>query len=91
MVVSTYISSFVMDVIVIIREWKKVMLSFPRTMAYLFLFPLYNIFAIPLSAISIFGFTTWRKIDHHVEQSGKSLDEFQAKKTKKKTENKTGE
>ena len=89
-VVTTYISSFVMDVIVIIREWKKVMLSFPRTMAYLFLFPLYNIFAIPLSAISIFGFTTWRKIDHHVEQSGKSLDEFQAKKNKKKTENKTG-
>lgn len=60
-----YISTVFQDALVMIKEWKRIHLSLGRAVLYVFLFPIYNLINIPVSAFSVFWNVKWKLIDHH--------------------------
>ncbi|MCF0112726.1 MAG: glycosyltransferase family 2 protein [Bacilli bacterium] len=70
-----YVSWFFMDLVVIIREWKHILLPWQRLPLYIFLFPLYSLVDPIIAACSAFVPTKWGKIDHHVVKEAKALKE----------------
>lgn len=81
-----YISGFVIDLIVIIREREHFLLPLGKTLAYIFLFPLYNIVDPLFSALTPFIKGSWGHIDHHFVESGTTLREQEKSKSKKKSD-----
>ena len=68
----TYSIMFIMGLITVISEWKKIHTSTGRKIGYLFLFPIFMYTYIPISVIALFKKVTWEPI-HHTRS--RSLDE----------------
>ena len=73
----TYSVMFLMGLITIISEWKKIHTSSGRKIGYLFLFPIFMYTYIPISVIALFKRVAWEPI-HHTRS--RSLDEVTGKK-----------
>ena len=73
----TYSIMFIMGLITVISEWKKIHTSTGRKIGYLFLFPIFMYTYIPISVIALFKKVTWEPI-HHTRS--RSLDEVTGKK-----------
>lgn len=78
-----YVGTFIMDLIVIIREWRHILLPFWKVVLYLLLFPLYSVVNPIFSAATPFMKATWKHIDHHIVASGKNLREQENEKLNK--------
>lgn len=76
-IVFTYSIMFIMGLITIISEWKKIHTSVGRKIGYLFLFPIFMYTYIPISVIALFKKVTWEPILH---TRSRSLDEVTGKK-----------
>ncbi|HBB05324.1 MAG TPA: hypothetical protein DCZ41_01855 [Firmicutes bacterium] len=76
----SYVSGFLMNLVVIIREWKHFLLPFWKTLLYIFLFPLYNVVDPIFSALSAFINPEWKHIDHHFVKNAKDLAAEEAAK-----------
>ena len=68
----TYSVMFLMGLITIISEWKKIYTSAGKKIGYLFLFPIFMYTYIPISVIALFKKVGWDPI-HHTRS--RSLDE----------------
>ncbi len=78
-----YITSLLTDLVTVIREWKRFHLSLPKTIIYIFLFPIYQIINLPVAAVSGFMKVQWKHIDHHSVVDPETLRaEEEAKKKK---------
>jgi hypothetical protein len=73
----TYSIMFLMGLITLISEWKKIHTSNAKKIGYLFTFPLFMYTYIPISVIALFKRVRWEQI-HHTR--AKSLDEVVGKK-----------
>lgn len=73
----TYSIMFIMGLITIISEWKKIHTSTGKKIGYLFLFPIFMYTYIPISVIALFKKVTWEPILH---TRSRSLDEVTGKK-----------
>ncbi len=73
----TYSIMFLMGLITIISEWKKIHTTSGRKIGYLFLFPIFMYTYIPISVIALFKKVTWEPILH---TRSRSLDEVTGKK-----------
>ena len=73
----TYSIMFLMGLITLISEWKKIHTSNAKKIGYLFTFPLFMYTYIPISLIALFKKVTWEPI-HHTR--AKSFDEVINKK-----------
>ena len=73
----TYSVMFIMGVITIISEWKRIHTSAGRKIGFLFLFPIFMYTYIPISVIALFKRVAWEPI-HHTRS--RSLDEVKGKK-----------
>ena len=78
-----YISSFVIDLVTVIREWKRFHLNVAKTIIYIFLFPIYQIINLPISAIAGFMNVKWKHIDHHTVVNPDDLKAEEDAKKKK--------
>lgn len=79
-----YVSGFLINLVVIVREWKHFLLPFWKTVLYLFLFPIYNVIDPVFAAVAAFVRPQWKHIDHHFVKEGKALAEEEEAKAKKK-------
>lgn len=73
----TYSIMFLMGLITIISEWKRIHTSAGKKIGYLFLFPIFMYTYIPISVIALFKKVTWEPILH---TRSRSLDEVTGKK-----------
>lgn len=73
----TYSVMFLMGLITIISEWKKIHTTNQKKIGYLFLFPIFMYTYIPISLIALFKKVGWEPI-HHTRS--KSFDEVVSKK-----------
>jgi cellulose synthase/poly-beta-1,6-N-acetylglucosamine synthase-like glycosyltransferase len=73
----TYSIMFLMGLITIISEWKKIHTTASRKIGYLFLFPIFMYTYIPISVVALFKKVTWEPILH---TRSRSLDEVKGKK-----------
>lgn len=73
----TYSIMFIMGIITIISEWKKIHTSAAKKIGYLFLFPIFMYTYIPISVIALFKKVTWEPILH---TRSRSLDEVTKQK-----------
>ena len=73
----TYSIMFIMGLITIMSEWKKIHTSTGKKIGYLFLFPIFMYTYIPISVIALFKKVTWEPILH---TRSRSLDEVTGKK-----------
>ena len=73
----TYSIMFLMGLITIISEWKKIHTSAGRKIGYLFLFPIFMYTYIPISVIALFKRVAWEPI-HHTRS--RSIDEVTKQK-----------
>lgn len=73
----TYSVMFLMGLITIISEWKKIHTTSQKKIGYLFLFPIFMYTYIPISLIALFKKVGWEPI-HHTRS--KSFDEVVSKK-----------
>lgn len=73
----TYSVMFIMGLITIISEWKRIHTSAGRKIGFLFLFPIFMYTYIPISVIALFKRVAWEPI-HHTRS--RSLDEVKGKK-----------
>lgn len=64
--ISPYIGSFFFGLIVIVREHKRVHLTWYQSLIYLFLYPISGIVGTYLDFIAVFIPITWKAIPHHV-------------------------
>ena len=79
-----YVTTFLLDLVTIIREWKRFHLPLGKTIVYLFLFPLYQIINLPVSTAAVFMRVKWKHIDHHfVIDPTLLVEEEKAKNSKK--------
>ena len=81
-----YLSGFFYNLLTIIREWKMFHLNLFKTFIYLLLFPLYNVFSLPIAAVSVFMKVKWKHIDHHFVADADDLKAEELAKEKKKGE-----
>lgn len=75
-----YISNLFWDLVSVIREWKRFHLNIFKTIIYIFLFPIYQIIALPISAVSVFMNVKWKHIDHHYVIDPKELKKEEEEK-----------
>lgn len=68
----TYSIMFLMGLVTIISEWKKIHTSAGRKIGFLFMFPLFMYTYIPISVIALFKPVAWEQI-HHTRS--RSLDD----------------
>ena len=68
----TYSIMFLMGLITIISEWRKIHTSTARKIGFLFMFPIFMYTYIPISVIALFRPVAWEQI-HHTR--AKSLDD----------------
>ena len=73
----TYSIMFLMGLITIISEWKRIHTTYAKKIGYLFLFPIFMYTYIPISIIALFKKVGWEPI-HHTR--AKSFDEVVNKK-----------
>jgi hypothetical protein len=73
----TYSVMFLMGLVTIISEWKRIHTKSSKKIGYLFLFPIFMYTYIPISVIALFKRVRWEQI-HHTR--AKSLDEVVGKK-----------
>ena len=73
----TYSVMFIMGLITIISEWKRIHTSAGRKIGFLFLFPIFMYTYIPISVIVLFKRVAWEPI-HHTRS--RSLDDVRGKK-----------
>ena len=73
----TYSIMFLMGLVTLISEWKKIYTTADRKIGFLFLFPIFMYTYIPISVIALFKPVKWEQI-HHTR--AKSLDEVIRKK-----------
>ncbi len=76
-VLFTYSIMFVMGLITVISEWKKIHTSATSKIGYLFTFPLFMYTYMPISIIALFKKVKWEPI-HHTRS--RSLDEVTGNK-----------
>lgn len=81
---SIYVSNLLMDALTVIREWRRFHLSLPKTILYIFLFPIYQIINLPISCVAGFMKVTWKQIDHHTVVDPASLEAEEARRNTKK-------
>ena len=79
-----YVSSLLIDLVTIIREWRRFHLSLPKTILYILLFPIYQIINLPISAVAAFMKVRWKHIDHHYVADPKDLEQEEAERQGKK-------
>lgn len=79
-----YVSNLLFDLVTVIREWRKFHLSVPKTIIYIFLFPIYQLINLPISAAAAFMKVQWKHIDHHYVADPKDLEAEEAERQKKK-------
>ncbi len=68
----TYSIMFLMGLVTLISEWKKIHTSSGRKIGFLFLFPIFMYTYIPISVIALFKPVKWEQI-HHTR--AKSIDD----------------
>lgn len=73
----TYSIMFIMGLITIVSEWKKIHTSTKAKIGYLFLFPIFMYTYMPISIIALFKKVSWEPIAH---TRSRSLDEVTSKK-----------
>lgn len=73
----TYSIMFLMGLVTLISEWKRIHTSAGRKIGYLFLFPIFMYTYIPISVVALFKKVTWEPILH---TRSRSLDEVKGKK-----------
>lgn len=73
----TYSVMFLMGLITVISEWKKIHTSSGRKIGYLFLFPIFMYTYIPISVIALFKRVAWEPI-HHTRS--RTIDEVTKRK-----------
>lgn len=78
-----YFGALFNDLITVIREWKRFHLSLPKTIIYIFLFPIYQLINLPISAVAGFMDVKWKHIDHHFVANPKDLEAEEAQRQKK--------
>ena len=78
-----YVSCLFNDLVTVIRDWKRFHLNIAKTIAYILLFPIYQIINLPISAVAAFMNVRWRHIDHHYVVDPKKLEEEEREKQKK--------
>ncbi len=60
-----YLTVFIVGLVTVITEWKRIYVSAPKKILYAFTFPLFMMTYIPISAVAIFKKnTSWRPIVH---------------------------
>ncbi|MBQ7242644.1 MAG: glycosyltransferase family 2 protein [Bacilli bacterium] len=79
-----YVSNLLNDALTVIREWKRFHLSVPKTILYIFLFPIYQIINLPVSCVAGFMKVQWKHIDHHSVVDPATLEEEEARRAGKK-------
>ena len=79
-----YVTNLIIDLITIIREWKRFHLSVPKTILYLLLFPLYYVINLPINCVAGFMNIRWKPIDHHATNDSSALEEEEARRNAKK-------
>ena len=72
----TYSVMFLMGLVTLVSEWKKIHTSTQRKIAFLFLFPIFMYTYIPISVIALFKPVKWEQI-HHTRS--KKIDEVTKK------------
>jgi len=73
----TYSVMFLMGLLTLVSEWKKIHATAGQKIGYLFLFPIFMYTYIPISVIALFKPVKWEQI-HHTRS--KSLDDVVNKK-----------
>lgn len=61
-----YLGGLVTGILILIKEWKKIHFNVFEAVAYLFLWPLYDMLGVPISIICLFMKVGWKQIPHHV-------------------------
>ena len=79
-----YLGGFLLGVIVIIREWKKIHMGFGRAVLMSFIWPLYDLVSAPITILSIFWRVEWKTIPHHVVKDPNELLAEEAEKARPK-------
>jgi len=80
-----YLSSFIQIIPVLICEWKKIKASAFKKIFYLFTFPLFDLFNLPIMTIALFSKVEWKTIPH---TSAKKIEDIidMPQKAEEKTE-----
>lgn len=73
----TYSVMFLMGLVTLISEWKRIRTTTGRKIGFLFLFPIFMYTYIPISVVALFKPVKWEQI-HHTR--AKSIDEVIRKK-----------
>lgn len=73
----TYSVMFLMGLVTLISEWKKIHTTAGRKIGFLFLFPIFMYTYIPISVIALFKPVKWEQI-HHTR--ARSLDDVMGRK-----------
>ncbi len=77
-----YLGTLLHNTLVIIKEWKHILLPWYKIIPYSFLFPLYALMDPIFSAVSAFKNPEWKHIDHHFVKDGNELSKEEEKKKK---------
>jgi hypothetical protein len=75
-----YLGGFAAGIVILIKERKKVHLTFGEAFLYLFLWPLYDMIGVPISVISLVVKVGWKPIPHHVVAEADKLVSEEKKK-----------
>ena len=72
-----YATFFLLGILTLITEWRRIHAPISRKIRYLFTFPLFMFTYIPISVAALFMPVTWKPIKHHARSltaAGKSTD-----------------
>ena len=79
-----YVYNLIIDILTVIREWKRFHLSLWKTVIYILLFPIYQIINLPISCVAGFMKVTWKHIDHHSVVDVAELEQEEQRRQGKK-------
>jgi cellulose synthase/poly-beta-1,6-N-acetylglucosamine synthase-like glycosyltransferase len=86
--VFSYIIGIIQGIVIVIKEWKKIHLTFWQAVGYLLLWPINDIIGMPIALISLFMKVTWKPIPHHVVKDANVMVEEEEAKGRKHKEKK---
>lgn len=78
-----YITSFIQVIPVTIIEWKRIACSNVKKILYMFTFPIFDLFSLPITFIALFSNVTWKPIEHKDTTTIDTIEEIHKKYNKK--------
>lgn len=81
-----YLTSFIQVIPVTIIEWKRIACSNVKKILYMFTFPIFDLFSLPITFIALFSNVTWKPIEHKDTTTIDTIEEIHKKYNKKHEE-----